>query len=283
MNKQRLAQEDIIHYRQHLLEEERSPATIEKYVRDIKRFYCALPENKKISKEAVIDFKLELSSRFAVTSVNSMLVAVNGFLKFIGRSDCCVKQLKSQRSFCAGEKELTREEYYRLLEAAKQKGEERILLVMQTICSTGIRVGELQFITIEGVQGGNIRVASKGKERFVMIPKELKKLLLQYCKRNQINSGCIFITKSGVPLNRSNIWADMKRLCEAANVAPQKVFPHNLRHLFALTFYQMKKDLVHLADILGHSNVETTRIYTTISSHEHREMLSKMRLVIKST
>lgn len=281
MRARKLTKTMLSAYIAYLREEERSQATIEKYSRDIYRFYNYLGVNAFVNKEGVIAYKRQLSGQYSVASTNSMLVSINGLLKFLCWSDCYVRLFKVQRGFCKDERELiSRAEYGRLVEAASQRSQERIGLVMQTICSTGIRVSELPFITVEAVRTGVARVRCKGKERAVLIPQELKKLLLQYCSKREISSGCIFITRSGRPIDRSNIWAAMKKLCQIAKVPESKVFPHNLRHLFALTFYQMKKDLAHLADILGHSSIETTRIYTTTSSTEHRKLLAQMGLVI---
>lgn len=269
-------------YIRYLKEAERSPATVEKYRRDTSKFYSLLPEDKTISKEIVIAFKQTLAERYASSSANSMLVAINGLLKFMGREDCCVKQLKSQRRFYNDDQEIRKEEYYRLISVAQKQRHDRIGLIMQTICSTGIRVSELKFITIQALAENHAHIRCKGKERIVVIPPDLKIMLLNYCKRKCVQKGSVFVTRNGNPIDRSNIWGDMKRLCGEAGVPPQKVFPHNLRHLFATTFYRLEKDLVHLADILGHSSIETTRIYTTTSSAEHCELLSRMGLVCVS-
>ena len=208
-----------------------------------------------------------------------MLAAVNNLLGFLGWHECRVKQLRVQRqSFRQSERELTREEYQRLLRAAQSGKNERLYYLMQVICSTGIRVSEHKFVTVEAIRAGQARVRNKGKERLIFIPKELQKPLLRYCKQHGITSGAVFVTKTGKPMDRSNIWSDMKRLCEAARVDSGKVFPHNLRHLFALTYYRLEKDVVHLADILGHSSVETTRIYTATSGDDQRRVLSRLRL-----
>lgn len=279
MSERILSLDNLQDYTQYLIEEERSNATIEKYERDIRGFAHFLGATQAVSKERVLEYKEQLVARYATSSVNSMLTAINGILHYFGFHDCCVKLLKAQRRFCSDEKELTREEYCRLLKAAKQVGNERIGAIMQTICSTGIRVSELQYVTVESLNTGRANVRCKGKERRVLIPKELQTVLRQYCRRRKIEFGSIFITSSGQPMNRSNIWSAMKKLCESAEVPADKVFPHNLRHLFAITFYRLEKDIVHLADILGHSSVETTRIYTTTNGEEHRQILSRMNLV----
>ncbi|MCH1942164.1 tyrosine-type recombinase/integrase [Holdemania massiliensis] len=265
-------------FRHHLIEQEHSPHTIEKYIRDIRSFYQFLPQEKNVSKEQVIAYKSELTGRYKTTSVNSMLTAVNQLLAFLDWRDCQVRLLKVQRTnFRVEEKELSREEYQKLLRTA-QPGNERLWLLMQAICSTGIRVSEHQFITVEAVQQGQVRIRNKGRERLVFIPETLKKPLLKYCRRHQIQSGAIFITRTGKPMNRSNIWSAMKKLCRAAGVDQRKVFPHNLRHLFALTYYRMEKDIVRLADVLGHTSVETTRIYTATSGQEQRRLISRLGL-----
>ena len=274
-----LTTEKIEAFRTMLIAEERSADTVAKYVRDARAFFGFLPAGKQVGKEAVMAYKRYLTERYKATSVNSMLAAVNNLLGFLGWHECRVKQLRVQRqSFRQSERELTREEYQRLLRAAQSGKNERLYYLMQVICSTGLRVSEHKFVTVEAIRAGQARVRNKGKERLIFIPKELQKPLLRYCKQHGITSGAVFVTKSGKPLDRSNIWSDMKRLCEAARVDSGKVFPHNLRHLFALTYYRLEKDVVHLADILGHSSVETTRIYTATSGDEQKRVLSKLRL-----
>ncbi len=263
----------ISDYENHLMEEEKSAATIEKYLRDIRAFETYL-YGKEISKSAVIAYKKSIAENHAPVSVNSMLVSVNSFLKFIGRGDCCVKLLKIQRQMFASEKkELTANEYKRLLAAAKNT---RLELVIQTICETGIRVSELKYITVKAVNEGKAVVDCKNKTRVIFIPSPLRKVLLRYIKKSDRKVGSVFVTKSGKPLNRSNIWRDMKALCERANVAAGKVFPHNLRHLFARTFYVIERDIVRLADLLGHSSINTTRIYTMETGKAHISCLEKM-------
>lgn len=274
-------EEKLYLFRNHLMEEERSAATIEKYGRDALAFLSWLPGGKEISKEMVVGYKQAIIEKYKTTSANSMLVSVNRFLDFIGKKDCQVKLFKIQRNpFRKKEKELTKEEYNRLALAAKAKSSSRLFLMIQAICSTGIRVSEHRFITREALERGSVTIYNKGKERVVFLPKKLKKSLFQYCRQNGILSGPVFITKNGTPVNRCNVWAEMKALCEAARVSPEKVFPHNLRHLFAVTYYRMQKDIVHLADILGHSNIEYTRIYTFTSEEEHARVLSRMCLLI---
>lgn len=274
-------QEKLCLFRNYLLEEERSAATIEKYGRDVLAFLSWLSDREEISKEVVVGYKQAIIGKYKTTSANSMLVSVNRFLDFIGKKDCQVKLFKIQRNpFRKKDKELTKEEYNRLILAAKAKSSSRLFLMIQAICSTGIRVSEHRFITREALERGRITIYNKGKERVVFLPKKLKKCLLQYCRQNGIYSGPVFVTKSGTPVNRCNVWAEMKALCKEAGVSPEKVFPHNLRHLFAVTYYRMQKDIVHLADILGYSNIEYTRIYTFTSEEEHARVLSRMCLLI---
>jgi integrase/recombinase XerD len=274
-------QEKLCLFRNYLLEEERSAATIEKYGRDVLAFLSWLSDREEISKEVVVGYKQAIIGKYKTTSANSMLVSVNRFLDFIGKKDCQVKLFKIQRNpFRKKDKELTKEEYNRLILAAKAKSSSRLFLMIQAICSTGIRVSEHRFITREALERGRITIYNKGKERVVFLPKKLKKCLLQYCRQNGIYSGPVFVTKNGTPVNRCNVWTEMKALCKEAGVSPEKVFPHNLRHLFAVTYYRMQKDIVHLADILGHSNIEYTRIYTFTSEEEHARVLSRMCLLI---
>lgn len=270
----------LISFRQHLLEDEKSQATIEKYMRDL-RLFSEHVSDQSVDKAIVLGYKFMLEERYAATSANSMLASVNAFLRYMGWEDCCVKPFKIQKkAYCSAEKELTKEEYQRLINTAKSKGNKRLSLLIQTICGTGIRVSELEYITIEAVKKGEAVVSCKGKTRMVFIVSALRKILLRYAKSQQIASGPIFITKTGKPMNRSNIWREMKSLCEQADVAPDKVFPHNLRHLFARTFYGIDKDIAKLADILGHASINTTRIYIMTTGAEHRRKLEHMRLVV---
>ena len=267
-------------FESYLRSDEKSDNTIEKYIRDVRAFNT-FTEAKEISKSVVMEFKAFLVENYEVTSANSMIAAVNAFLRFMGWVDCCIKQFKVQKkAFCSEEKELTKAEYIRLVNTAKQKGNERLNLILQTICGTGIRVSELQFITVEAVRKGEAVVSCKNKTRTVFIVRELQKKLLNYIKNKGITTGCVFITKSGKPMSRCNIWREMKALCEQAGVSPNKVFPHNLRHLFARTFYCIEKDIAKLADILGHSNINTTRIYIITTGAEHKRKLENMRLII---
>lgn len=267
-------------YLARLALEEKSAATREKYARDLRRF-TAFAAGRALEKALVLEYKAALTGRYAVASANSMLAAVNGFLKFAGRADCCVRQFKVQRqTFCPAEKELTRAEYTRLVQAARAKGSQRLCLILQTICGTGIRVSELVHITAEAARRGEAVITCKGKTRVVFIPAKLQKLLLAYLKQQGVASGAVFVTRTGRPLSRCNIWREMKGLCTRAHVSPGKVFPHNLRHLFARVFYALEHDIAKLADILGHSSINTTRIYIVSTGAEHRKKLEKLRLII---
>lgn len=269
----------IAEFREHLILEERSTATIEKYIRDVNMF--VLYADGEITKETVIAYKKHLQEHYAVRSVNSMLASINSLFSFLGWHDLKVKSLKLQQQvFCPEEKELTKAEYTRLCRTAERKHNERLNLILQTICGTGIRVSELQYITVEAVKQGEAVVNCKAKTRSVFIVKELKQKLLRYAAEQNIKGGMIFVTRTGKPISRTNIWREMKALCEEANVNPQKVFPHNLRHLFACVFYGIEKDIAKLADILGHSSINTTRIYIISTGTEHRKRMENMRLIL---
>ena len=270
----------IERYLKHLREQERSAATLQKYAHDLKEL-CAYLQDAQLTKAALIAWKEQLIGKYAPATVNSMLTAANGYLRFYGCGNLTVKQLKVQKSLFADEsKELTREEYAHLVQAAQRKDNERLALVIQTICATGIRVSELRFITVEAVQTGRTEISNKGKRRLVFLPEKLRKLLRSYARKQKKTTGAVFTTRTGKPLDRSNIWRDMKALCESAGVAPEKVFPHSLRHLFARTFYSLEKDLSRLADILGHSSIVTTRIYTAESGAVHARQMGRLGLVI---
>lgn len=275
----RLYVEQIMEFSKHLCREEKSTATVEKYLRDARAF-CVYADGNEITKELVVGWKKQLvENGYAVRSINSMLASLNSLLDFLGWSDCKVKAIKQQKKvYCAEEKELSKAEYMRLLEAAKKKPQ--LQLVMQTICGTGIRVSELRFFTVEDVKRGEVLVNCKGKSRTILIPGKLRKLLLDYAQKEKIRFGVIFVTRNGKPLNRSCIWAQMKALCEEAGVNPSKVFPHNLRKLFARTFYGIEKDIAKLADILGHSSIDTTRIYIMTTGSEHRRKIERLGLVV---
>ncbi len=266
-------------YRRSLIQAEKSGATVEKYLRDVRAFLEFAGE-RPLSKDLVMDYKRRLvEQRYAVRSINSMLGSVNSLLSFLGRPECRVKAIRQQReTYCAEEKELTKNEYLRLLEAAKKKP--RLRLIMETVCGTGIRISELSYFTVEAARRGEVTVSCKAKTRRILLPKKLQRLLLDYARKRGIRSGGIFVTRGGKPLNRSNIWAEMKRLCQAAGVKPSKVFPHNLRKLFARTFYGLEKDIAKLADILGHSSIDTTRIYIISTGIEHRRKIERLGLVV---
>ena len=281
MKGQFLTDKLVAEFSAHLKQEEKSQNTTEKYLRDV-RMFAAHFRGTEITKEMVIAYKSKLlAEHYAVRSVNSMLASLNSLFTFLGWSDCKVKSMKLQRQiYCPEEKELTKAEYLRLVNTAKRKGKERLNLILQTICGTGIRVSELEYITVEAAKSGKAVVALKGKTRSVFLVKELQKKLLRYATEQNISSGTIFITRNGKPLSRTNIWREMKGLCQEAGVHPQKVFPHNLRHLFARVFYGIEKDIAKLADILGHSSINTTRIYIISTGSEHRKRMENMHLIL---
>lgn len=267
-------------FAQYLLEQERAQATISKYLHDLTVLTSFLA-GREISKGLLLEWKEYLIEAYARASVNTMLAAVNRFLAFCGLGELRLRPLKIQKAlFLPENKELTKAEYIRLIKAAERQENERLSLVLQTICATGIRVSELCYITAEAVQTGRAEVNNKGKRRYVFLPDKLRRLLRTYLQKQKITAGAAFVSRNGKPLNRSNIWRDMKKLCESAGVEPTKVFPHNLRHLFARTFYSMEKDLSRLADILGHSSVNTARIYTAESGVTHSRILGRLNLVI---
>lgn len=276
-----LTEKVIREFETHLRLEEKSAHTVEKYGRDVRAFLTFIG-GAEVDKETAIAFKQHLlDAGYAVRSVNSMLASINSLFDWLGWSDCRVKALKTQQQiFCPEEKELTKAEYVRLVRTAQQNGNERLNLILQTICSTGIRVSELPFITVEAARSGEAIVSCKGKTRSVFLVKMLQKKLLHYAAKQGIVSGSIFVTRTGKPISRTNIWREMKGLCEQANVDPRKVFPHNLRHLFARVFYGIEKDIAKLADILGHSSINTTRIYIISTGTEHRQRMESMRLII---
>lgn len=276
-----ISKETISDFKQQLCLEEKSEATIGKYLHDI-RVFAQYVGNTSITREKAVAYKQNLIAQgYAMRSVNSMIASLNSYFVFVGLLDCKLKSVKIQRQiFCAEEKELTKAEYERLLRAAGQKGNQRLNLMIQTICSTGIRVSELQFITVEAVRKGEAVVSLKGKTRTIFIVKELRKKLLRYIAEQKIAAGNVFVTRTGKPVSRSNIWREMKNLCRQAGVNPDKVFPHNLRHLFARTFYGIEKDIAKLADILGHSSINTTRIYIMTTGNEHRQRMERMCLII---
>lgn len=280
MKNRQLTQDRLAAYAGHLRSEERSSGTVEKYTRDIEAFANWLAGGP-VTRERAAAWREHLASAgYAPATVNSMLAAVNGLFRFLGWEDCRVKFLKVQRRLFRDRcRELTRPEYDRLLEAAHGLGRERLALLLETICSTGIRVSEVKYITVEAARTGRAEISLKGKLRTILLPGKLCRKLKKYAKAQKTASGEIFLTRSGRSLSRRQIWAEMKRLCKKAGVAPSKVFPHNLRHLFARTFYRICRDVVKLADVLGHSSIETTRIYLISTGAEHAGILNRMRLI----
>ena len=277
----RLTNEIIKEFKEYLINNDKSSYTIEKYIRDVFKFKD-FAGSVEITKETAGEYKNHLiRSGYSVRSINSMLSSVNALFEFLDRNDFKVKTIKMQRSvYCPEDKELTRAEYQKLCSAAKMKKNNRLELIIETVCSTGIRIGELKYITVESVKRGESVVTLKGKTRYVFIPKELKRKLLRYASEHGIKEGMIFVTRTGKAVNRTNVWRDMKNLCKDAGVKPEKVFPHNLRHLFARTFYNIDKDIAKLADILGHSSIDTTRIYIISTGAEHRRLIEKMKLIL---
>jgi len=272
-----LSNEQLSAFREYLIREEKSAATVEKYLHDAHAF-VRYANGRSLSKETTVAYKNSLEEKgYKPRSVNSMLASLNSFLTFLGIEDCKVKTVRIQKpTYLTEDKELTKEEYKRLLTAAKHK--EQLNFVIRTICATGIRVSELKYFTVEAINKGEVSVKCKSKTRTILIPGDLRKLLLNYARKNRISDGVIFITRGGKPLDRSYIWAQMKRLCKTAHVNPSKVFPHNLRKLFARTFYNIEKDIAKLADVLGHSSIETTRIYIMTTGTEHRRQIERMGL-----
>ena len=281
MKKTKLTDKIISHLRNYLENEEKSLSTIQKYIRDVTAFMLFL-SGGEITKESVIEYKQGLiEGGYTVCSVNSMLASLNSLFTYLGRHDLKAKTIKVQRKiFCSEEKELTKAEYERLCRTAQKKNDNRLYLILLTICSTGIRVSELQYITEEAVRRGEAVVSCKGKTRSVFIVSKLQKKLLRYIAAHGIKSGSVFTARNGKPLNRTTVWREMKSLCEDAKVNPSKVFPHNLRHLFARIFYNIEKDIAKLADILGHSSINTTRIYIISTGAEHRRQIENMRLIL---
>ena len=279
MNKREINQKLIVNYKNHLIDEEKSLATITKYIRDIEKFY-QYADKKEVTKELVKLYKAELMKSYKPTSINSMLAALNQFFEYNGWLECKIKELKIQkRVFLEESKELSKDEYKRLVNAARKQKNERLYVLLQAICSTGIRVSEHRYITVQALKDGYAQIYNKGKVREIFFSDDLKRILLKYCHKNKIENGAIFVTRSGRPLDRSNIWKAMKDLCDDAKVERSKVYPHNLRHLFAVTYYNLKKDIARLADLLGHSSMDTTRIYTMSSGREFKRYFDQMDLV----
>ena len=279
MRKRIVTQESVSKYCEWLYGCEKSSGTIKQY-----RYYLMLfmqyMNGKSVEKRDVIMWKGRLRERMAPVTVNSALAAVNGFFSYNAWQDCRTKFLKvSCRVFCPENREIDRDEYERLVKTAYKKGDERMAMLLQTICATGIRVSEVPYITLEAVKAGKAEVECKGRIRTVFLTSRLCYMLLDYAKKSHIDSGMIFVTRSGKALDRSNIWRNMKKLCEGADVLWDKVFPHNFRHLFARLYYEQEKNLVRLADILGHSNINTTRIYTMESGRNHMRQLEKLEVL----
>ena len=275
-----LTAEAIGTYGRYLHAEERSPGTVAKYLRDIEAF-ARWTEGASVTKELAAGWKEHLRSQdYAPATINSMLAPLNGLFHFLGWDECRVKFLKIQRRlFRDAGRELTRAESDRLLATARARGQNRLALLMETICATGIRVSEVRYITVEAAQRGRAEISLKGKIRTILIPGKLCRKLLKYARKNKTASGEIFLTRNGKSLSRRQIWAELKRLCKYAGVERTKVFPHNLRHLFATTFYKACKDIARLADVLGHSSIETTRIYLVTSGAEHARQMERLGLV----
>ena len=271
---------DIEAYGHDLYEKEKSPATIEKYTHALWIFYRWLPDEKQVCRETVLEYKERLIENNAPTGVNVTIAALNGFFRFMQWEEFVVKPLHIQRQvFSDKRKELSREEYQRLVSTAEQQGKGKLSLLLQLMASTGIRVSEVKYITCEAVRLGRAEIHLKGKIRVILLPGKLCRKLNKYIRTQRIQSGPVFLSKMGNPMSRKDIWAQMKQLCKMAGVPPEKVFPHNLRHLFARTFYHAQKDIAKLADILGHSSIETTRIYLLTSGAEHLRALERLRLI----
>lgn len=270
--------EKIKEFNIYLSNNEKAMTTINKYLHDVQVFRRWIG-TQELDKSVILAYKSFLCENYAFSSVNAALSSLNSFFCFMGWDDFRVRSLKIQKQiFASTDKNLTKEEYSRIVQAAKKKNE-RLYLLIQTICSTGIRVSEVQYITVDAIFRGVAEIKCKGKCRQVYLPKKLCQILKQYIEKQKIERGTVFVTKNGNPIDRANIWSDMKKLCKSANVLEQKIFPHNLRHLFAHTHYNLHKDIICLADILGHSNVNTTRIYTTETGEMHRRQIQKLGLI----
>ena len=278
--KMQLTQREFDQFEDYLRHDEREESTIEAYLRSLTRF-AEWADGRAVTKELAMEWKAALAEAgYRPISVNAMLAAVNKFFTCMGREDCKVKYLKLQRQmFRKSEKDLSKEEYQRLVQAAHEKGDLRMELILETICATGIRVGELKYITVEAVRAGVAEIALKGKIRTILLPHRLCRKLQKYAKQQKIASGKLFLTQDGLPVSRQSIWTRMKALCEAAGVERSKAFPHNLRSLFARSFYGSCHDVVRLADVLGHSSIETTRIYLMSTGKEYLRQLDKLGLV----
>ncbi len=280
MQKHYLTSGQIKAFERYLYQEERAPATVTKYLRDLRDFMRWL-EDKPVTKEAALSWKESLlAAGLTAVTVNGKISALNGLLSFLGWKECRIKFLRLQRRmFRERNRELTRNEYLRLLNTAREMGKERLELLMEAICSTGIRVSEVRYLTVEAARNRQAVINLKGKIRTILLPGKLCRKLLKFAAKQKNTSGEIFLTRSGQSLSRKQIWREMKELCSQAGVEPSKVFPHNLRHLFAATFYRICRDIVKLADVLGHSSIETTRIYLLATGAEHAKYLERLRLI----
>ena len=280
MRKKDHREQTLRNFKAYLEEEEKSRRTVEKYLRDINAFINFL-NGRKLDKMLVIEYKEKLQKNYLISSANSMIAALNTFMRFCGMEQYCVRQFKTQRRIYGDErKELSKDEFYRLVNCARSNKDEKTALILETLCGTGIRVSELPMITVEAIQKGDAVVSCKGKTRRVFIVSKLRKRLMVYAKKRGVLSGPVFTNKYGNPIDRCTVWRSMKRLCKQANVSSQKVFPHNLRHLFARVFYEKEKDIAKLADILGHSSIDTTRIYIITTCDEHRRKMENMHLIL---
>lgn len=281
MEKRKIDESDVTAYTAYLKRIERSNNTIEKYHRDVLSFARWL-NNRSVDCENVVEWKQYLLQKgYAPATINSMLIAVNRFFVFMGWDECRVKVLKLQKKLFREEsRDLTKDEYARLVGTAIKVGKERLALLMETICATGIRVSEVRYITIEAVQQGRAVISLKGKIRTILLPRKLCRKLLKYAKKQKTVSGEIFLTRNGTSLSRRQIWAEMKAICKKAGIAASKVFPHNLRHLFAQTFYRVTHDVAKLADLLGHASIETTRIYLLSTGIEHQMLINNLKLIL---
>lgn len=270
----------LLRYREYLYNEEKATATIKKYICDLKKLLNYV-SGRAITKRLMIEYKEDLRKRYKLTSINSFLVAANRFFEYLGWYDLRVKTYRVQKElFVPEDRDLSKEEYKRLVLSAMRQGKKRLAMILLTICATGIRVSELSSVTVESVRKGVVEIYCKGKQRIVLFPKKLQKKLLRYIREKEIASGIVFRTSSGKAVDRSNIWREMKKLSKGTNITEEKVYPHNLRHLFAKEFYAIEKDIAKLADVLGHSSVETTRIYIKSTSEEHQKQLDMMKLVM---
>ena len=284
MNKRKnltISKEMLPAYREYLRDEERSRATVEKYLRDVRVFLEYVGENQVLGKERISEYKEELRERYKISSANSMLAAVNSFLVFLGREEMKVKLFKVQKVlYSRPEREMTEKDYEKLVRTARRCGDLSMSMLLQTIGSTGIRISELRFITVESLEVGRAEIYNKGKSRVVLLPVELSRMLKKYCREAGILTGSIFVTKHGNPVDRSNVSKKMKQLAREAGVDENRVFPHNFRHLFARIFYSVEKDVVRLMDLLGHASISTTRIYTMTTEDQPRRQMSRMRMVL---